>query len=154
MVVLNWLRMTNAFILCDLLWKVQKCHAADREGSFKLHECGGTSAPIYFGLIRMEYNYIIMVRKMARMNKVQCIKCQHYWNTHLYPWQTNTSSVFKHVFGSHKLGLPGRPVGLESLWWDMGRAVGLGSLWWDMGRPVGLESLWWDFKLGPWSCDN
>ncbi len=28
--------MTNAFILCDLVWKVQKSHAANREGSFKL----------------------------------------------------------------------------------------------------------------------
>ncbi len=30
----EWLRMTNAFILCDLVWKVQKSHAANREGSF------------------------------------------------------------------------------------------------------------------------
>ncbi len=29
-----WLRMTNAFILCNLLWKVQKSLAANREGSF------------------------------------------------------------------------------------------------------------------------
>ncbi len=29
-----WLRMTNAFILCNLLWKVQKGLAANREGSF------------------------------------------------------------------------------------------------------------------------
>ncbi len=28
----EWLRMTNAFILCDLLWKVS--HAANRAGSF------------------------------------------------------------------------------------------------------------------------
>ncbi len=27
-------RMTNACILCDLLWKVQKSHVANREGSF------------------------------------------------------------------------------------------------------------------------
>ncbi len=27
--------MTNAFILCDLLWKVQKGHAVNRKGSFK-----------------------------------------------------------------------------------------------------------------------
>ncbi len=27
--------MTNAFILCDLLWKVQKNHAANGEGSVK-----------------------------------------------------------------------------------------------------------------------
>ncbi len=26
----EWCRMTKAFILCDLLWKVQKCHAANR----------------------------------------------------------------------------------------------------------------------------
>ncbi len=26
--------MINAFILCDLLWKVQKSHAANRDGSF------------------------------------------------------------------------------------------------------------------------
>ncbi len=32
-----WLRMTNAFILCNLLWKVQKRLAANREGGFK-HE--------------------------------------------------------------------------------------------------------------------
>ncbi len=31
----DWLRMTNAFILCDLLWKVQKSHAVNQEGSFK-----------------------------------------------------------------------------------------------------------------------
>ncbi len=31
-----WLRITNAFILCNLLWKVQKCIAANKEGSFKL----------------------------------------------------------------------------------------------------------------------
>ncbi len=31
----EWLRMTNAFILCDLLWKVQKSHAANRECNFK-----------------------------------------------------------------------------------------------------------------------
>ncbi len=30
----EWNRMTNAFILCDLLWKVQKCHTVNREGSF------------------------------------------------------------------------------------------------------------------------
>ncbi len=32
----EWLRMTNAFILCDLVWKVKKIksHAANREGSF------------------------------------------------------------------------------------------------------------------------
>ncbi len=30
----EWLRMTNAFILCDLLWKFQKGHAANRERSF------------------------------------------------------------------------------------------------------------------------
>ncbi len=32
----EWLRMTNAFILCDLLWTGQKSHAANREGSFKV----------------------------------------------------------------------------------------------------------------------
>ncbi len=26
--------MINAFILCDLVWKVQKSHEANREGSF------------------------------------------------------------------------------------------------------------------------
>ncbi len=30
----EWLRMTNAFILCDLVWKVQKRYVANREGSF------------------------------------------------------------------------------------------------------------------------
>ncbi len=29
-----WFRMTNAFILCNLLWKVQKNLAAKRKGSF------------------------------------------------------------------------------------------------------------------------
>ncbi len=28
----EWLRMTNTFILCDLVWKVQKGHATNREG--------------------------------------------------------------------------------------------------------------------------
>ncbi len=31
----EWLRMTNDFILCDLVWNAQKSHAANREGSFK-----------------------------------------------------------------------------------------------------------------------
>ncbi len=31
----EWLRMTNAFILCDLVWKVQKSHAENTEGSLK-----------------------------------------------------------------------------------------------------------------------
>ncbi len=30
----EWLRMTNAFILCDLVWKVQKGYATNRKGSF------------------------------------------------------------------------------------------------------------------------
>ncbi len=30
----EWLRLTNALRLCDLLWKVYKCHASNREGSF------------------------------------------------------------------------------------------------------------------------
>ncbi len=30
-----WFRMTNAFILCNLLWKVQKNLAGNRESSFK-----------------------------------------------------------------------------------------------------------------------
>ncbi len=39
----EWLRMTSASILCDLVWKVQKSHAANREGSFKYNKfihCG------------------------------------------------------------------------------------------------------------------
>ncbi len=32
----EWLRMTNAFILCDLVWKFQKRHAVNRIGIFKL----------------------------------------------------------------------------------------------------------------------
>ncbi len=31
-----WLRMTNAFILCNLLWKVQKRLTVNREGSFNV----------------------------------------------------------------------------------------------------------------------
>ncbi len=30
----EWLRMINALILCNLVWKVQKSHAANREVSF------------------------------------------------------------------------------------------------------------------------
>ncbi len=30
----EWLRMTNVFIICDLVWKVQKGYAAKRVGSF------------------------------------------------------------------------------------------------------------------------
>ncbi len=33
---LSWLKMANGFILCDLLWKVQKSHAVNREGSFNI----------------------------------------------------------------------------------------------------------------------
>ncbi len=32
----EWLIMTNAFILYDLVWQVQKGHSANREGSFKI----------------------------------------------------------------------------------------------------------------------
>ncbi len=31
----QWFRMTNAVILCDLVWKVQKIHAEKIEGRFK-----------------------------------------------------------------------------------------------------------------------
>ncbi len=31
----EWLRMSNDFIVCELVRKVQKSHAANREGSFK-----------------------------------------------------------------------------------------------------------------------
>ncbi len=31
----EWHRMTNAFILCDLVWKVKKSYEENREGSFK-----------------------------------------------------------------------------------------------------------------------
>ncbi len=37
----EWLRMTtNAFILCDLIWKVQKSHAVNREGSHNHKQSG------------------------------------------------------------------------------------------------------------------
>ncbi len=32
----EWLRMANTLILCDLVWKVQKSHAVNREGSFNI----------------------------------------------------------------------------------------------------------------------
>ncbi len=32
----EWLRTTNAFILCDLFWKVRKDHTTKRERGFKL----------------------------------------------------------------------------------------------------------------------
>ncbi len=32
----EWLRMANDFILCDLLWNVQKSRAANREDSFNI----------------------------------------------------------------------------------------------------------------------
>ncbi len=32
----EWLRTTNAFILCDLFWNVQKHHATNIEGSFNV----------------------------------------------------------------------------------------------------------------------
>ncbi len=35
----EWLRMTNTFILCDSVWKVQKRHAANREDSFNYNTC-------------------------------------------------------------------------------------------------------------------
>ncbi len=44
----EWLRMTKAFILCDLLWKVQKSRAANREGSFNLLHATGTRMAEYY----------------------------------------------------------------------------------------------------------
>ncbi len=32
----EWLRMINAFILRDLIWKVQKSHVANSKGSFNM----------------------------------------------------------------------------------------------------------------------
>ncbi len=49
----EWIRMINAFILCDLVWKVLKSHAANREGSFKLiGECkvSCTQLPVFVKL--------------------------------------------------------------------------------------------------------
>ncbi len=42
----EWLRMTNTFILCDLVWKVQESHAGNREGSFKVNINCKTNLPI------------------------------------------------------------------------------------------------------------
>ncbi len=36
----EWLKLTNTFILCDLLWKVQKSHVANTEGSFNIMGIG------------------------------------------------------------------------------------------------------------------
>ncbi len=46
----------NAFILCDLVWKVQKSHAANREGSFNLKQikCAETMSRLCNGLNRYE----------------------------------------------------------------------------------------------------
>ncbi len=43
----RWSWMTNAFILCDLLWNVQKNHAANREGRFKPLASTGPSLQIH-----------------------------------------------------------------------------------------------------------
>ncbi len=37
MVIMNDLEWPMLSYLCDLVWKVQKNHAANREGSFKLN---------------------------------------------------------------------------------------------------------------------
>ncbi len=47
----EWLTMTNAFILCDLVRKVQKSHAANREGSFN-----SSSTVNKTGLDRIDYH--------------------------------------------------------------------------------------------------
>ncbi len=41
----EWLTMTNAFILCDLVWKDQKSHAVNSEGSFKYYAQGSMVMP-------------------------------------------------------------------------------------------------------------
>ncbi len=45
----EWFRMNNAFMLCDLVWKVQKSHAAYREGSFnnRNNSCMADQRPKY-----------------------------------------------------------------------------------------------------------
>ncbi len=43
----EWHRITNDFILCDLLWKVQKSHTANREGCIQWWEKTNT-LPFYF----------------------------------------------------------------------------------------------------------
>ncbi len=48
----EWLRMTNALILCDLIWNVQKRHAANRDGSFNhnlAHKCLTSWVTCYLG---------------------------------------------------------------------------------------------------------
>ncbi len=58
----EWLRMTNAFILCDLLWRVQKCHAPNREGSFN-HRLKATHR-------RTHYLHVICITDASLINKL------------------------------------------------------------------------------------
>ncbi len=39
----EWIRMTNTFIVCDLLWKLQKKNVAYREGSFNCNHIASQS---------------------------------------------------------------------------------------------------------------
>ncbi len=102
-----WLRMANAFILCYLLWKVQKCLAANREGSF--NECmSPISGVIETGptsdVCPMCMSSLVYRTTQSTLDTVG-LTSQTLFNT----WPLNTySSHFSHV--QEKTGTNCQPV--------------------------------------------
>ncbi len=71
--------MTNAFILCDLLWKVQKSHEANREGSFKQNDINYKLEACLQGIRKWMSNYMVM------MNDEFLLISSRYRDTPGYP---------------------------------------------------------------------
>ncbi len=79
----EWLRMTIASILCDLLWKVQKCQAVNREGSFKFHGMCCICDTFNRAFMRLWIQSLNQSNNFFPQNPYSTWKC-HICNEHTY----------------------------------------------------------------------
>ncbi len=76
----EWLRMTNAFILCNLVWKVQKSHAANREGSFNpRYKLRHGWALVYRGSLTLTLISPLLVIKYPPISDSEACVCLLKW---------------------------------------------------------------------------
>ncbi len=73
---MNDFKVTNVFILCDLLWKVQKNHAANRDGSFNANDyCVLGSTSESEGVYGDETHHVRVWRQTKILQCMCIIRC-------------------------------------------------------------------------------
>ncbi len=77
-----WFRMTNAFILCNLLWKVQKSIAANRKGSFKYG--ASYTKLVYTGRSTVPPRIIVINWRLINQKMSDLCYYSYMYNVHSY----------------------------------------------------------------------